>query len=250
VGTPRVVGMSEVLLEAGEPAQRPGRPGPPQQTGREPRRGNEAQSLRAAAAVFVRQPSPVVIASLLVAAIAGRIYVGDYSWWDLLPPAVVLAAQPFTEWLIHVFVLHFKPRPLLGRRMDPLVSRKHRAHHADPKDLRLVFIPLQTLPGLLGATAAVMLAPMPLGRGLSGLIGAYAMTLLYEWTHYLIHSAYRPRHRLFRYVWRAHRNHHFRNEHYWFGVTVHVADHLLGTFPEKTAVELSPTARTLGVEAA
>jgi sterol desaturase/sphingolipid hydroxylase (fatty acid hydroxylase superfamily) len=51
-------------------------------------------------------------------------------------------------------------------------------------------------------------------------------------------------------VWRAHRNHHYRNEHYWFGVTVHLADHLLGTFPEKTAVDASPTARTLGVDEA
>jgi len=206
--------------------------------------------LTRAAAVFFRQPSPLVITSFLVASIVGRLSVGGYGWWDLLPPVVVLAAQPFTEWLIHVLVLHFRPRSLMGRRVDPLVSRKHRAHHADPKDLGLVFIPLQTLIGLLVGTAAVMLVPFSLGVGLSGLVGAYAMTLLYEWTHYLIHSAYRPRHRIYRYVWRAHRNHHFRNEHYWFGVTVHVADHVLGTFPERTAVELSSTARTLGVDAA
>jgi hypothetical protein len=30
---------------------------------------------------------------------------------------------------------------------------------------------------------------------------------------------------------------------------MHLADHVLGTFPERSAVELSPTARTLGVEA-
>ena len=54
---------------------------------------------------------------------------------------------------------------------------------------------------------------------------------------------------LYRYVWRAHRNHHFRNEHYWFGVTMHLADHVLGTFPERSAVEVSPTVRTLGIEA-
>ncbi len=218
--------------------------------GRSDRPANEAQSLGRAAAVFFRQPSPLIIGSVLLAAIGGRVYVGRYSWWDLLPPAVILALQPFTEWLIHVLVLHFRPRTLLGRRIDPLVSRKHRAHHADPRELSLVFIPLQTLVGLLGGTAALLLLALPLGRGLSGLVGAYAMTLLYEWTHYLIHSSYRPRHRLFRYVWRAHRNHHFRNEHYWFGVTVHVADHLLGTFPERSAVELSQTARTLGIDAA
>ena len=51
-------------------------------------------------------------------------------------------------------------------------------------------------------------------------------------------------------MWRAHRLHHFRNEHYWFGVTMHLADHVLSTYPGKLDVELSPTARTLGVDAA
>ena len=224
-------------------------PNPVKSSGVTKERGrNERQTLRDAAAVFFKQPSPVAIAAVLVAATIGRLYVGSYSWWDLLPPAVVLALQPFTEWLIHVFLLHFRPRTVGGYRIDPLVSRKHRAHHADPKDLQLVFIPGPALVGLLGGTAAVFLIPFSLPVGLSGLLGAYAMTLTYEWIHYLIHSSYRPRHRPYRYVWRAHRNHHYRNENYWFGVTVHLADHVLGTFPEKSAVELSPTARTLGVD--
>jgi sterol desaturase/sphingolipid hydroxylase (fatty acid hydroxylase superfamily) len=76
------------------------------------------------------------------------------------------------------------------------------------------------------------------------------MLFAYEWTHYLIHTSYRPKRRFYRYIWRAHRLHHFKNEHYWFGVTVHLADHVLRTFPAKEAVETSPTARTLGVEQA
>jgi sterol desaturase/sphingolipid hydroxylase (fatty acid hydroxylase superfamily) len=214
----------------------------------EARPRNDVQNLGDAARLFVRQPSAVAISAVLVAAIAGRLYVGEYSWSDLVPPVVVIALQPFTEWLIHVFLLHFRPRAIGGYKVDPLVSRKHREHHADPKDLRLVFIPNPAVAGLLAGTAAVFLVPFPLPAGLSGLVGAYAMTLTYEWTHFLIHSSYRPRHRLYRYVWRAHRNHHYRNERYWFGVTMHLADHVLGTFPDKSEVELSPTARTLGVE--
>jgi len=162
----------------------------------------------------------------------------------------IVAAQPFTEWLIHVFVLHFKPRRLGPLAIDPGVARKHRAHHGDPKDLVLVFVPLPSLALLIGGVAAVALVALPLGEALTALVAAYAMLLAYEWTHYLIHSSSRPRDRPYRYVWRAHRNHHFRNEHYWFGVTMHVADHVLGTFPDKSAVGLSPTARTLGVDAA
>ncbi len=210
---------------------------------------DSALSLGAAARTFARWRSPQVILTLLLLTLAGRILVGNWSWWDLLVPALILAAQPFTEWLIHVFLLHFKPREMGGRTIDPLVSRKHRAHHADPKDVGLVFVPMPALFGLVFGLAAVLLPTMPLSRGLSALLAAYAMLFVYEWTHFLIHSSYRPRHRLYRYVWRAHRNHHFRNEHYWFGVTVNLADHVLHTFPERSAVEVSPTVRTLGIEA-
>ncbi|HEX3334250.1 MAG TPA: sterol desaturase family protein, partial [Acidimicrobiales bacterium] len=166
----------------------------------------------------------------------------------LLVPALLVAAQPFTEWLVHVFLLHFRPRTIGGRHLDPLVARKHRDHHADPKDLALVFVPMPALLLLVLGLAAVLLTTMPLSRGLSALAAAYAVLFTYEWTHFLIHSSYRPRHRPYRSVWRVHRNHHFRNEHYWFGVTVHLADHVLGTFPDRSGVEVSPTARTLGVE--
>ncbi|HXW32721.1 MAG TPA: sterol desaturase family protein [Acidimicrobiales bacterium] len=203
-----------------------------------------------AARAFFGHGSPRLITLALAASLAGRLYVGGWSWWDLVGPGVVLAAQPFTEWLIHVFVLHFRPRTVGRLRIDPLVSRKHRAHHADPRHEVLVFIPLPVVAGLVGALSAICLGGLPLERGLTTLVAAMGVLFTYEWTHFLIHSTYRPRHALYRYVWRAHRNHHFRNEHYWFGVTVHVADHLLGTFPERNAVPVSPTARTLGVRQA
>ena len=76
------------------------------------------------------------------------------------------------------------------------------------------------------------------------------MLSAYEWTHFLIHSSYRPRHRVYRSMWRAHRLHHFRNENYWFGVTMHLGDRVLGTFPARDEVPVSQTSRTLGVEAA
>ena len=207
-------------------------------------------TLRRAARVFFAHRSPQVITAVFVATVVGRLVEGHWSWWDLLAPAILVVVEPFTEWNIHVFLLHFKPRRLGGRTIDPLVSRKHRAHHAEPKDLELVFIPMSALLSLIGGIAVAFLLLLPLPRALSLLVGGYAVLFAYEWTHYLIHSTYRPRHRLFRYIWRAHRNHHFRNEHYWFGVTMHLADHVLGTFPPRAAVDVSPTARTLGVDVA
>ncbi|NED61599.1 sterol desaturase family protein, partial [Streptomyces sp. SID10244] len=70
--------------------------------------------------------------------------------------------------------------------------------------------------------------------------------IVYEWTHYLIHTDYRPRSRLYRATWRNHRFHHYRNEHYWFTVTTSgTADRLLRTYPDPASVPTSPTAKNL-----
>ena len=47
-------------------------------------------------------------------------------------------------------------------------------------------------------------------------------------------------------MWRNHRQHHFKNEHYWFTVTTAgTADRVLGTYPDPATVATSPTAKNL-----
>ena len=205
-------------------------------------------TLREAFREFVRHPSARLLMALAAGSWLWRISLGGWTVWDGLIPLIILALEPFTEWAIHVFLLHWKPRQVMGRRIDPLIARKHRAHHRDPKDTELVFVPMQVLVTSVTIGAALYLLLLPTLRlGVTTVAAAFTMFLVYEWTHFLIHSTYRPKTRLYRYVWRAHRLHHYRNEKYWFGVTLHMADHLLGTFPEKDAVPASDTARTLGV---
>jgi hypothetical protein len=65
--------------------------------------------------------------------------------------------------------------------------------------------------------------------------------------HFLVHTRWRPRWRPYQVLWRNHRLHHYKNEHFWFGVTRLAADRWLGTQPARDAVATSPTCRTLGV---
>src|SRR5205085_9101116 len=84
------------------------------------------------------------------------------------------------------------------------------------------------------------------GLALTGLAFFLVMSLRYEWVHFLVHTRYRPRTEYFRRLWRNHRLHHCKNEHYWFGVTMLGGDHLLRTSPDPSSVDLSPTCRRLG----
>jgi hypothetical protein len=206
-------------------------------------------TLRGAARIFAGTFSARLLAPVVVVALAVRIGLGDWRWWDLGVVAIILAAQPFTEWVVHVTVLHWKPRTVGGLTIDPLGARRHRQHHADPKVLARVLVPRRIMVVTCLVNVVVFWLIMPTWPlAVTGMVTAYAMYLTYEWVHFLIHSSYRPKGWYYRYIYRAHRLHHYRNENYWFGVTVHVADHVLRTFPDKDAVPVSATAFTLGVE--
>jgi hypothetical protein len=204
---------------------------------------------------FARYDSPKLIGAGLGLVVAARLAAGDFSWRDLVFALALIACEPFTEWLIHSYLLHAKPIRIAGRRHDLLAAREHRAHHAAPAELDGVLVPTYALFAFLPLIAGVLFAlsvPLHLLLGgdrvawwLSGVIAGFGILLSYEWCHFLIHTPYRPRSRYYRAIWRNHRLHHYKNEHYWFGVTSHLGDVVLGTNPEQGAVPKSPTARVL-----
>lgn len=211
------------------------------------RAGRRGMTLTDAAREFWRHPTPWLLAGALIAAVVARIAVGDWRWSDAVLPLVVLAAFPLVEWMIHVFVLHWRPRRIGPVMIDPVLARKHREHHVDPRIVPLIFIPLQSLAGAFGATMIVGLLIIPrTGLGVTFLVTVAAIGMVYEWTHYLVHTDYKAKHALYRAIWRNHRLHHFKNEHFWYAVTSPgIADRVLGTYPDPQTVSTSPTARNL-----
>ena len=81
-------------------------------------------NLRSEAREIFRYSSPRLIAIAFALALVVRVGLGAWTVADLAVGAAILAFEPFTEWLIHVFVLHAKPRSVLGRRIDLLAARR------------------------------------------------------------------------------------------------------------------------------
>ncbi len=197
-------------------------------------------------ATFVRNPSPWLIGGFLLVAAIGRAVVGDVRRSDLVLLVVLLAVQPLVEWVVHVTILHWRPRRWRGRTLDFLLARKHREHHADPRVVELVYIPWPVLLWLIPLeVGAALLLFDRLGLQLTYLVTVGLIGAVYEWTHFLVHSDYRPRSAFYRAIWRHHRLHHFKNENYWMSISRTWPDRLLGTSPDPTAVETSPTVRDL-----
>ena len=200
----------------------------------------EIMTLKAALGEFVRHPTPQLLSAQVAVLLAVRLVLGPFHLSDAIVIVALIGAQPFVEWLIHVYVLHC---PANGSRRDKLAGYSHRRHHEDPRDLRFQFVHPYTVYGGWVLLAVIVLA-FRNPTSVTGAMFASVLTMTYEWIHFLIHTDYAPQHGPYRRLHRAHRLHHFRNERYWLGVTRRFGDKVLGTNPAKQDVEISPTAKT------
>lgn len=220
-----------------------------------PTRNPAGPSLLDCARVFARQPSPPYLLGAVLLALGVRVLQGAFSWRDLVMIVGLVAVTPFVEWTIHVFLLHSPPFTLLGRKVELLSAREHRAHHEAPGVLEGVLIPVYAVL-VFGAMIALVnwalsfpihlvLGGPRLAYASTGLAMSFAILAAYEWTHFLIHTPHRARRRYYKAIWRNHRLHHYKNERYWFGVTSTLGDRVIGTLPDQRSVSRSATARSL-----
>lgn len=157
---------------------------------------------------------------------------------------VGMASYSASEYLIHRFFFHLKPprNPLFLK----MLKRLHYDHHMDPNNLKLLFLPIwYSLPliGIAGGIAYGLTASFSLT--LAFVSGVITFLLYYEWTHFVAHRPIKPRTPWGKWMKKVHLWHHFKNEHFWFGVTQPLYDVLLGTFKKENEVEKSETVRNL-----
>jgi sterol desaturase/sphingolipid hydroxylase (fatty acid hydroxylase superfamily) len=196
---------------------------------------------------FVGHPSPRIIGLFLIVAVCIRVPVGAWSWVDAVIALSMVAMFPLVEWIVHVVVLHWRPRRLRGITIDTYAARKHRDHHGDPRNVRLIFLPWQVLAVLVPTSAVVAALAFPsTAHSLTSLVTLGCIGMTYEWVHYLVHSDYKPKSAGYRAIWRNHRFHHYKNENYWFNLTtVGTFDRVFGTYPDPATTPSSPTAKNL-----
>ncbi len=157
---------------------------------------------------------------------------GKDGWF--IPAAVLLGLFLWTisEYLLHRFLFHFKPRTPQQERMSFLF---HGVHHAQPQcKTRLVMpialsIPLAAVFFLLfslifGSLLGVLTWVGPL---FSGFLVGY---LIYDLTHYATHH-FPMRSGYAKYIKRYHMQHHYKTPDARFGVSSPAWDYVFRTMP-------------------
>ena len=191
---------------------------------------------------FYGHLSPRILTGLVIGFVGLRLYLGNWSYADWIAPLAILAFWPVLEWLIHVHLLHMKPFNVFGRTVDLNVGRTHRAHHANPADLSDITINTEVFPTVVPILIALAYWLFPSVELATGALAAFfALSLHYEFCHFIGHTAWCPPMTYYRRRQRMHRLHHYRDESLWWGVSTGLGDVLLGTAPDIKSVEKSPT---------
>jgi hypothetical protein len=174
-----------------------------------------------------------------------RLWMGDWHLTDLGIAVGVVAIFPFQEYLSHFYLLHQPPLVLFGHRYESLISLVHRVHHRDPWHMERAINPTISVVLYAVGLPIVFFPLFSKPQAMTGIASSWLVFLSYEWIHLLVHTSHVPRNRLFKRIWRNHRLHHFKNEHYWYNVSTYGVDFLFGTQPPPSSVPTSPTCLTL-----
>ncbi len=186
----------------------------------------------------------LIAAGLLIGATAATGAVALFPLWIVAGVALFY----LSEYGWHRFVFHAPPSN--WRWLRHLQHRLHYDHHVDPARLDLLFLPMWFVIPNLSITFLAALGLLGDWQwALSLILGAMLGLIHYEWVHYIAHIPYRPVTRFGRWMKKYHLWHHYKNEHYWFGVSNPVLDVVHRTYKEPEAVPRSTTVRVLHPEA-
>ena len=154
----------------------------------------------------------------------------------------VILLAPFTEWILHKYILH--------RNFDPnnevvadYMERLHVGHHREPQKVEYYFAPLSaglTLP--VSFFFIILILTQNLSWATSFSLSITIYFLFYEWIHLAHHiDEYKPKTQWGKRLKKAHKWHHFKNENFWWGITSTLGDVILQTFPKPQEVSKSKT---------
>lgn len=191
---------------------------------------------------------PKLLLAQIGVALALRPFFGEVSITDALIVVAVVIYWPLQEWAMHFKLLHMRPRTIGPFTFDPYFAKSHRYHHRNPWRIETAMLPMRVILTLAPFHVLFwwLVAPST-GAMLTGIAAFTTATLVYEWTHYLTHTPYKPKGRYYRWIRRNHRMHHFRNERYWHSFTAPFLDTAFGTGPDPKDVPRSGTCHDLGV---
>jgi hypothetical protein len=133
------------------------------------------------------------------------------------------------EWILHKYLLH---KRLLPTEEGWVGYQIHKGHHSLP--YYHVSLDEPEIAVVWGAAITLLVNVLAPGEAMSTLrldflVTYFSMGLLYEWTHYMAHTKYKPTSALGRLIKSHHMTHHLDDNRCKFAFTVPLLDEFFGT---------------------
>lgn len=191
---------------------------------------------------FFFHPDIMVIIFLLI--IMFLFFVITFQWSYPFYFIIGLITFIISEYLTHRFLFHLSPPK--NRFAFKFLKRLHYDHHVKPSDLKLLFLPIwYSLPVLCILSFIFFTLTGHVFYTLSFSLGLMFMLLVYEWTHFVAHTPIKPKTKVGQKLKKWHLLHHFKNEHYWYGVSTPLMDIIFRTLKSEKEVPTSETVKNL-----
>ncbi len=154
---------------------------------------------------------------------------------NLMLIVVGIIVWTLTEYTLHRFIFHYKPKSAFGERIHFMF---HGVHHDYPSDSRrLVMPPSVSIPL---AILFYFLFEAILGKNFVApfFVGFLTGYLFYDLTHYAVHH-FNIHNKFWLALKKHHMKHHYQNSDLGFGVSSPVWDKIIGTDFPKTKNEMN-----------
>ena len=159
---------------------------------------------------------------------------------------LILFSAPFFEWAVHKYFLHYEFN-FKNKKLKNFFYKVHEGHHEFPNDKELIFAPI-----IIGLSVPLIFFFLTLliFNNIDISLTASFFSLLYycyyEWIHLAHHTdTYIPITTRGKKLKKHHTFHHFKNEHYWWGVTTILGDQIFNTAPTHLDIKKSKTTKSI-----
>lgn len=187
---------------------------------------------------FIREPGP----PLVLLSISGFIHARIQSSMPFSIAEISIFASSIIIWWVQEYFFH---RILLHSPFQWIGKSIHQTHHGK-KYFHISIDPPELLLGWLFTAHFILKSVLPWHFCLSATIGYALAGLVYEWSHYIVHTKVRPPtvkaasgtfsfsetlSRLFSQMRDNHMRHHLVDDRYWYAFSVPAMDDLFDTNP-------------------
>jgi sterol desaturase/sphingolipid hydroxylase (fatty acid hydroxylase superfamily) len=157
---------------------------------------------------------------------------GQSGWFIPVGILIGLFLWTISEYLLHRFLFHFKPRT---PRQERLAFLFHGVHHAQPQEKSRLVMPIALSIPLAAVfyfafvliIGRMFASPNWVGPLFTGFLVGY---LIYDLTHYATHH-FPMRSGYAKYIKRYHMQHHYKTPNARFGVSSPIWDYVFKTMP-------------------